>query len=90
MEIQNGVRRTEFGHEWEGKTEEVDETGSILPHWHSTAGTTVRVFPPRFSYNCWVVAVGDMRDDEKILTFTGHDAEKLAFAVGEGFTRVHY
>lgn len=52
--------------------------------WHSTSRKHVIVVPPSSLHESWLVIVPD---DKTSYDFSGHNAERRAFAVAEGLTR---
>jgi len=67
--------RTEFGHLFHWDEHE--------RAWVSTSGNKVLVLPPDTPTQPWLLMV----EDDEPIRFSGHDAEKRAFVVAEGFTR---
>jgi hypothetical protein len=56
----------------------------LLPHWRSTSGRTVRIFPPLVEKQPWqVVVYGDGGVEVPSYEISGDDAERRAFCVGE-------
>lgn len=100
QQARNGERRTEFGHEWEFRTDH----HLFAPHWRSTSGNCIRIFPPSSLLGnggptdtlvgAWVLMVHDEPDmfpkrPEDVHQFTGDDVERRVFSVGEVYTRQH-
>lgn len=53
-----------------------------LGFWYSTSGRLVVVVPPTVQRKWWTCVVAN-----RLLEFSGDDAEERAFCVAEGFTR---
>lgn len=79
----SGIRRTEFGQEWEWR----DSNGLMAGHWKSVnTGPTenlVMIFPPSDTTIDWII---DVCNDE-FIDLAGDDAEQRAFAIAAGYVR---
>ncbi len=65
---------------WQWHTQEP----GLLPHWKSTRGNVVRLFPPLLELHAWQVVVYDTPGVIAVSQeITGDDAERRAFVVGE-------
>jgi hypothetical protein len=70
--------RTEYGHDFRW----YERPGC----WHTTAGKAVVVVPPTKPHESWLIIIPD---DDTVEEFEGHEAEKRAFCLADGYRRQH-
>lgn len=82
--MKSGDTKAAWGHLWRWCT----DAPGMLPHWQSTKGNVVRIFPPLKERHPWQVVVYGVADDAKSCEVVGDDAENRAFCIAEGYTRL--